>query len=410
MDSVAQKTQSPPSVEIDGVPHRQCGEGRKQRRAGSEECGKILPLNQFVINNGYTDGHGLVCKDCSDKQNARYAERVKNALVPVKVYADVPIGSDGTCRGVAIEIDGEQVPHLVVTEACRYWGLDGQAQIRDRIQVDPVLSAGLLVVKITTPKGAVPAYVLRYDLVPAWLAGVETARMRNRERAIQLAAYQQVCAQVLADYFFGTKTAPPPPAQRIGTEGTIAAHEDGPVLLYLDTALSTAFDRFADRLEERLETRARALIEPHLNRIRQVHTETLIDVRGVVYVCKYPRFAWRDAEEFYAMGWDRYAIGWTTKLLVEERLKEYPGKYDIACPEEVYAIKTDSSKLEGLIHERRPTRKQGVVKVSHKNDVFWVSPEALAILLRLPDYLSHEEAKRRLYQWAIVHKGSDIKW
>jgi hypothetical protein len=194
---------------------------------------------------------------------------------------------------------------------------------------------------------------------------------------------------------------------------------------YLSPSLYLACNRFVlnrgqtsqapaqlrEMLRDALKDTAHELLEemrPWWGSIKQVHTETLLEVRGVVYLCKYPRFAWQDAEEYYNRGWDRYAIGWTTKLSVEERLKEYPGKYDIACPEEVYAIKTDNSKLEGLIHERRP--KQGVAKVPHKRDVFWLSPEMVALLKALPEHLSYEEAKKRLYHWAIVRKGSDIKW
>lgn len=395
-------TQSPPSVEIDGVPHRQCGEGRKQRRAGSIECGRILPLEQFVINMGYSDGHGLICHECSDKQNARYAERVATALVPVKVYEDVPIGGGGVCRGVSLSIDGVDTPHLVVIEACKFWGLDSGAQM-DRINSDPVLSAGLGVVKLTTPHGGTqPAYALRYDLVPLWLAGVETGRMKNKPRATQLAAYQRVCGQVLADYFFGTQTAPPPPSERVTTDGAMAVYDDTPVLAHIDNALAA----FANVLEQRLEARANELLLPYLRTIKEITREVHIDVRGVVYVCKYPRFAWQDAEEFYAMGWDRYAIGWTTKLSVEERLREYPGKYDIACPEEVYTIKTDNSKLEALIHERRP--KQGVRKVAQRRDVFWLSPEALALLVTLPNHLAYEEAKQRLMGWRIARNGAEL--
>lgn len=390
-------TQSPPSVDIDGVLHRQCGEGRKQQRAGAIDCGRILPLSAFPLNDGYTDGHGLICKECKDKQNARYAERVNNALVPIRIYSDVPIGADGKCRGVSILVDGVETPHLVVIEACKFWGLDSQAQI-DRIQSDPVLSAGLTVVKITTVTGAKPAYALRYDLVPLWLAGVVTGKMRNTERRMQLAAYQKVCGQVLADYFFGTQSAPIAPTERVPFDAPLAGYDDAPVLRYLDTAL----DGFADRLE----ARARAIIEPYLESIKEVHRETFIDVRGVVYVCKYPRFAWPDAEQYYAMGWDRYAIGWTTKLSVDERLKEYPGKYDIECPEETCVIKTDSSKLENLVHERRP--KQGVVKVAKRRDVFWLSPDAVALLKELPSHLSFEMARHKLINWRLVRKGSEV--
>lgn len=192
---------------------------------------------------------------------------------------------------------------------------------------------------------------------------------------------------------------------------------------YLSPALYLACNRFVlnqgqsaqapsdlrGMLRDAMRDTARDLIDemrPWWSTVTDIHHRTEVEVRGVVYVCKYPRFAWRDADEFYGMGWERYAIGWTTKLSVEERLKEYPGKYDIEHPEEVYVIKTDNSKLESLLHERRP--RQGVQKVQGKKDVFWISPDALALLVQLPEYLAHEHARQRLMNWRLTHKGAEL--
>lgn len=414
MSSVARNvTQSPPSVEIDGVLHRQCGEGRKQRRAGAVECGRILPLSAFPIHNGYTDGHALVCQECKDKQDARYAERVATALVPVKVYDDVPIGNGGTCRGVSILVDGVEIPHLVMIEACRFWGLDGQGQIQ-RIQEDPTLSAGLRVCKMHTPHGSTqPNYALRYDLVPLWLAGVETGRMRNRERASQLAAFQMVCAQVLADYFFNTKTAPPPPSQRIETDASIVGH-DAPVLVYIENALAPLYERLGilDLLPG-IDKNTRQL-RADLSGVKRIETEieVEIEVRGVVYFCEFPRIDWDLplCEEMYADGYVLCAVGWTTKLDVAERLAEYRGKYPLKVPIEFHIVKTDDRRLENLLQKRRPADQSVIGPIKGTRDLFWMKPSAIALAKALPLRLSYEKANNRLHRWAMVKNGADIKW
>lgn len=352
MESVTRKvTQSPPAVIIDGVPHRQCGEGRKQRRAGAIECGEIKPVDQFVVNTGYSDGHGLICQACGDKQNARYAERVATALVPTKTYDDVPIGGDGVCRGVSVLVDGIETPHLVVKEACRFWGLDSGGQM-DRINSDAVLKAGLISAKLPTSQGAVPAYVLHYELVPLWLAGIETGKMRNRERATQLAAYQRVCGQVLADYFFGTKTAPPPPVQRVTTDGSMAVYDDTRVLRYIDTALTQAVAPIYERL-------GMLDVLPRIDQTTQTTAATLSGVdqiirkqiiRGQIYIVRvvgvhHLALAKRNCRDAIADNLHIIAIGRTGPEgdIHGLRLADYGGKFpfDPEDYERLAVIQTD---------------------------------------------------------------------
>jgi hypothetical protein len=72
MGIVTQKVKSPPHILIDGIPHRRCGDGRKIRREGSVECGKLKPVqggpDGFPRNEAYTDGFALVCSACVESR------------------------------------------------------------------------------------------------------------------------------------------------------------------------------------------------------------------------------------------------------------------------------------------------------------------------------------------------------
>lgn len=261
------------------------------------------------------------------------------------------------------------------------------------------------------------------SLTDLWIAA---GRPGNKDPRFWL--YQESTKELLAQYAQQTNSMLDTVcgARQGNHGGTWAPREIAlAYAMYLNPALHLAVLKFVlthgqssqapldlrNQLRDAMRETAHELLDemrPWWSSITDIHHETRIEVRGVVYLCKYPRMAWPDSAQYYAQGWDRYAIGWTTKLIIQERLEEYPGKYDIQSPEELYIIKTDNPKLEGLIHKRRP--RHGVEKVAHKKDVFWMSPEATAILMRLPDYLSHDEAFKRLHEWAIVRKGTDIKW
>lgn len=405
-------TQSPPSVEIDGVLHRQCGEGRRMRRAGSIECGRILPLSAFPASNSYSDGHALVCQECKDKQEARYHKRLAGAVVPVKTDERVPIGSGGRCKGVWLNENGNQVPYLVVIEACRYWKLDGQAQI-DRIQAEPTLSDGLTVVKLTTEAGVRPAYALRYDIVPLWLAGVETGRMKDKERRAQLAAYQKTCGQVLADYFFGTQTAPPPPAQRVKDEGTLAGYDDMGIVTYLDAALSSAIAPIYERLGildalPRIDANAQRTLAAVLG-ARRIEIEVPAPViNGDVYFgtlnsrLMIPALQcgeagdWEFVPDLIHMlqtDWVCFIFGESSEM--EKRMKRHAGKNRIGKTTPVRpSITSDNPKhLETLFRERKPS---GVIAVPNTKDLLVVRKSILSLLAELPNHMPISDAKEHL--------------
>ncbi len=416
IEEVAKKlTPSPPSVMIDGVPHRQCGEGRKQRRNGSIECGEIKPVDaeHWPVNNAYSDGFSLVCLVCTDKQHARYAERVATALAPIRIYNDVPIGGDGVCRGVALAVDGVEAPHLIVVEACRFWGLDSTAQLQ-RIKEDANLLAGLIPCKLQGITSAKPAYALRYDLVPLWLASIETAKMRNKPRAEQLAAYQRVCGQVLADYFFGTKTAPPPPAQQLAVEGTLASRPDSAVLGYLELNLAPTVEGAVERAAERwMERRVLPIIKglrsyevevPGPERIvkGEVYFDTLNSRIVAVAHQEGEAGDWANVHnliELLNQGYIPLIMGMTTRG-EKKRAKEHPGKNRIGKSHPVRpAITTDNAgSLEDTLQSRRPGFGKAI-PVKGTDDLFIVHPSVLTLIRGLPDYIKAEDAKWHLSGW-----------
>ncbi len=78
--------------------------------------------------------------------------------------------------------------------------LDRQGQTQ-RIQRRPVLFDGFRRGSIETPGGAQLAAMLRVDLVPLWLAGINTGRINEDDRRQKLERYQREAAKVLWEAF-----------------------------------------------------------------------------------------------------------------------------------------------------------------------------------------------------------------
>jgi hypothetical protein len=79
-------------------------------------------------------------------------------------------------------------------------GLDRQGQTQ-RIQRQPVLFDGFRKGGIQTPGGVQTAGLIRVDLVPLWLAGINTGRIKEEERREKLERYQREAAKVLWEAF-----------------------------------------------------------------------------------------------------------------------------------------------------------------------------------------------------------------
>ncbi|HSH05722.1 MAG TPA: phage antirepressor N-terminal domain-containing protein [Anaerolineae bacterium] len=79
-------------------------------------------------------------------------------------------------------------------------GLDRQGQTQ-RIERHTVLLSGYRRGEINTAGGVQNAYLLRVDLVPFWLAGVNTKRIKDDDRRLKIEQYQQNVAKVLWEAF-----------------------------------------------------------------------------------------------------------------------------------------------------------------------------------------------------------------
>lgn len=68
-----------------------------------------------------------------------------------------------------------------IRHMCQALALDSQGQTQ-RIERSEVLSDGLMVCIVHTIQGDRPTNVLRADLVPMWLVGVDTRRMEDDKK------------------------------------------------------------------------------------------------------------------------------------------------------------------------------------------------------------------------------------
>lgn len=90
--------------------------------------------------------------------------------------------------------------YVSVRHLCDALGLERRSQFR-RIERQHILAKGCRRGAIMTPhRGRQEAVVLRVDLVPLWLAGVETNKVKEEIRE-KLEHYQEEVAQILWDAF-----------------------------------------------------------------------------------------------------------------------------------------------------------------------------------------------------------------
>jgi hypothetical protein len=143
--------------------------------------------------------------------------------------------------------------------------LDRQGQTQ-RIGRSSVLLSGYRQGEITTPGGPQKAYLLRVDLVPFWLAGVSTSRVKDEDRRNKVEQYQQNVAKVLWEAF---------------QEGRLTADSAFDDLLQTDTdavqayKMAAAIMRLARTqimIEARLDSNEERLVE-YEQRLEQIETQ-----------------------------------------------------------------------------------------------------------------------------------------
>ena len=106
---------------------------------------------------------------------------------------------------IAIRADDSHV-YVSLRQMCDALGMDRTAQVR-RIRRQPILEEGLQGGVIMAPPsadgrggGKQKANLLRVDLVPLWLSGIDTKRVKEQIRA-KLEKYQREAAKVLWEAF-----------------------------------------------------------------------------------------------------------------------------------------------------------------------------------------------------------------
>lgn len=99
----------------------------------------------------------------------------------------------------AIRADDGQV-YVSVRHMCDALGIQRPQRQTDRIKRDEVLSDGLQRVPVMGTRGQQKNYVLRVDLVPLWLTGLETSRVAS-ELQDKIVRYKREAAKVLWEAF-----------------------------------------------------------------------------------------------------------------------------------------------------------------------------------------------------------------
>lgn len=143
--------------------------------------------------------------------------------------------------------------------------LDRQGQMQ-RIQRQPVLFDGLRRGDIETSGGMQAAGLLRVDLVPLWLAGVNTNRIKEDNRRQKLERYQREAAKVLWEAFQEGRLTTEVEFDELLRRGSSEAVE-----AYRMLQAMVRIARNQILLESRLETHNSRLDE-HERRLEEVET------------------------------------------------------------------------------------------------------------------------------------------
>src|SRR5262245_15668748 len=148
----------------------------------------------------------------------------EQALTPIEVRTVEFYGDEIT--GALVRVGDESTIYIPIRPICRYLGLDWSAQFR-RIQRDEILAEAVKGVAITaTPQegGTQELLCLPLDLLPGWLFGVTTRRVRA-EVQDKITRYRRECFRVLWEAFRpailpASELVPPP-----GQSGAALAYE-----------------------------------------------------------------------------------------------------------------------------------------------------------------------------------------
>jgi hypothetical protein len=145
--------------------------------------------------------------------------------------------------------------YVSVSHLCRVLDIDRRSQVR-RIREHAVLSEGYSLGKVNTAGGAQTMGLLRVDLVPLWLTGLETSRVGSNMKD-KLERYQREAAKVLWEAFQeGRLTATPSLDELLQSESP-AAQAYQMAMAIADLARNQLM--LEARLDRRLEAQERRL-------------------------------------------------------------------------------------------------------------------------------------------------------
>lgn len=172
---------------------------------------------------------------------------------------------------LVVDEPGTRYVYLPLARMCENMGIDRSTQMQ-RIQAHEVLSTGLKTFLIETQGGVQEAVCLRLDLVPFWLAGINTRRVRAEVRE-RLLLYQRECAAVLWDTF--RPAAQPSSAALASPDGTLS-----PAAQAYEIAMAVAtLARQQMQIEERIREVASA-VSTQAERIEAL--EVKLSPQGVI--------------------------------------------------------------------------------------------------------------------------------
>jgi hypothetical protein len=101
--------------------------------------------------------------------------------------------------GALVRVDDEAQVYVPLRPICTYLGLDWSSQ-RQRLNRDEVLAEGVVIITIPSEGGPQQMICLPLDLLPGWLFGVATARVKAELKA-KITRYRRECFRHLWDAF-----------------------------------------------------------------------------------------------------------------------------------------------------------------------------------------------------------------
>ncbi len=168
---------------------------------------------------------------------------------------------------IAVRGDDGHV-YAMLSQMCEALGIDTQGQAR-RIQRHAVMDKGLTWVDILSTQGGNAqrrrVRILRVDLVPLWLSGVRTSRVKEESRS-KLEKFQEEAAAVLWEAFQdGRLTAEP-------TFDALLQTDSEAVQAYKMAAAIMKLARTQIMLEAKIESSEERLLD-HEKRLEQIETQ-----------------------------------------------------------------------------------------------------------------------------------------